>query len=33
MPLTATGKILKRELVRRVAEGRLRPVPVRFSPD
>jgi acyl-CoA synthetase len=30
MPLTASGKLLKRELVRRVAEGELRPVPVRF---
>jgi acyl-CoA synthetase len=32
MPLTATGKILKRELVRLVGEGRLHPTPVRFSP-
>ncbi len=30
MPLTATGKLLKRELVQRVAEGRVRPLPVRF---
>jgi acyl-CoA synthetase len=30
MPLTASGKLLKRELVRRVAEGQLQPVPVRF---
>jgi acyl-CoA synthetase len=30
MPLTASGKLLKRELVRRVAEGELWPVPVRF---
>ena len=30
MPLTPSGKLLKRELVRRVAEGQLRPVPVRF---
>jgi acyl-CoA synthetase len=30
MPLTASGKLLKRELVRRVAEGELQPVPVRF---
>ncbi|MBI3275295.1 MAG: 4Fe-4S dicluster domain-containing protein [Methylocystis sp.] len=30
MPLTASGKIVKRELVRWVAEGRVRPVPVRF---
>jgi len=30
MPLTASGKLLKRELVRQVAEGRLQPVPVRY---
>jgi acyl-CoA synthetase (AMP-forming)/AMP-acid ligase II len=30
MPVTASGKVLKRELVRRVAEGQLRPLPVRF---
>ena len=30
MPLTASGKLLKRELVRRVAEGQLQPLPVRF---
>ena len=30
MPVTATGKLLKRELVRRVAEGQLQPLPVRF---
>jgi acyl-CoA synthetase len=30
MPLTASGKLLKRELVQRVAEERLRPLPVRF---
>ena len=30
MPLTASGKLLKRELVRRVAEGELQPFPVRF---
>ena len=29
MPLTASGKLLKRELVQKVAEGRLRPLPVR----
>ena len=29
MPLTASGKIIKRELARWVAEGRVRPVPVR----
>jgi acyl-CoA synthetase len=32
MPLTASGKLLKRELVQRVAEGRVRPLPVRFRP-
>jgi acyl-CoA synthetase len=30
-PLTASGKILKRELARRVAAGELRPQPVRWS--
>jgi acyl-CoA synthetase len=30
MPLTASGKLLKRELARRVTEGQLRPVPVHF---
>ena len=30
MPLTASGKVLKRELVRSVEEGRLHPLPVRF---
>lgn len=30
MPLTASGKIIKRELVRWVAEGRARPLAVRF---
>ena len=30
MPLTASGKLLKRELVQRVAEGQLRPVPMRL---
>ena len=30
MPLTASGKIVKRELIKGVAEGRLRPLPVRF---
>jgi len=30
LPLTASGKVTKRELVRRVEEGTLRPVPVRF---
>jgi acyl-CoA synthetase len=32
MPLTASGKVIKRELVRRVEGGCVRPVPVRFSP-
>jgi acyl-CoA synthetase len=32
MPLTASGKLLKRELVRQVAEARLRPLPVRYRP-
>jgi acyl-CoA synthetase len=31
MPLTASGKIIKRELITAVAEGRLVPLPVRFS--
>ena len=30
VPLTASGKVLKRELVQKVAEGQLRPLPVRF---
>jgi len=30
MPLTASGKVLKRELVRSVEEGRLQPLPVRL---
>jgi acyl-CoA synthetase len=30
MPLTANGKVLKRELVQQVAEGQLRPLPVRY---
>jgi len=30
MPLTASGKLLKRELVQKVAEGQLRPLPVRY---
>jgi len=29
-PLTASGKILKRELVQWVASGRLQPEPVRY---
>jgi len=32
MPLTPSGKILKRDLVTGVAEGKLSPVPVRFKP-
>ena len=32
MPLTTGGKVIKRELVRRVEEDSLRPVPVRFRP-
>jgi len=32
MPLTASGKVRKGDLVRRVTEGSLRPVPVRFRP-
>ena len=31
MPLTASGKLLKRELVRQVAEGELQPIPVRLQ--
>ena len=31
MPLTASGKLLKRELVQKVAEGQLRPLPVRYQ--
>ena len=30
MPLTASGKIIKRELVHWVEEGRVQPLPVRF---
>ena len=30
MPLTASGKIIKQELIKGVAEGRLAPMPVRF---
>jgi acyl-CoA synthetase len=32
MPLTASGKVIKRELVRRVEDGSMRPLPVRFRP-
>jgi acyl-CoA synthetase len=32
LPLTASGKVIKRELVRRVEEGSLRPLPARFRP-
>ena len=31
MPLTASGKLLKRELVQKVAEDQLRPLPVRYQ--
>ena len=30
LPLTASGKILKRELVRAIVEGEVTPQPVRF---
>ena len=30
MPVTPSGKVIKRELVRSVEEGRLQPLPVRF---
>ena len=30
MPLTASGKVIKRELARWVEEGRIRPLPLRF---
>jgi acyl-CoA synthetase len=32
MPVTASGKVVKRELVHRVEKGSLRPLPVRFRP-
>ena len=32
MPLTASGKVRKGELVRLVGDGHLRPLPVRFRP-
>jgi len=32
IPLTASGKILKREIMSQVSEGKLAPVPVRFVP-
>ncbi len=32
IPLTASGKILKRDIASQVAEGKLTPVPVRFVP-
>src|SRR5215472_14261593 len=32
MPLTASGKVRKGDLVRRVKEGSLRPLPIRFRP-
>ena len=31
MPMTASGKIVKHELVRRVNEGLIRPRPMRFG--
>jgi acyl-CoA synthetase len=31
MPMTASGKILKRELVRAIEEGRLTPAPIRYK--
>ena len=31
MPLTASGKIVKRELMRLVTEGRVQPQPVRLK--
>jgi acyl-CoA synthetase len=31
MPLTTSGKIIKRELVRWVEDGRVRPLPVRLK--
>jgi acyl-CoA synthetase len=31
MPLTASGKVVKRELLRWVADGRVQPQPVRFG--
>jgi acyl-CoA synthetase len=32
MPLTASGKVLKRDLVAAIGDGRLRPLPVHFKP-
>jgi acyl-CoA synthetase (AMP-forming)/AMP-acid ligase II len=32
MPLTASGKVMKRELVRQISEGRAHPLPVRRRP-
>lgn len=32
LPLTASGKVLKRDLTRRVADGELTPTPCRFDP-
>jgi acyl-CoA synthetase len=31
VPLTASGKILKRDLMRWVEEGRVQPIPIRFA--
>jgi acyl-CoA synthetase len=32
IPLTASGKILKRDIVLQIAEGRVVPAPIRFIP-
>jgi len=32
IPLTSSGKVLKRELVARVQDGRAQPIPVRWRP-
>jgi acyl-CoA synthetase len=32
IPLTASGKILKRDLVTSIQEGRLTPTPIRWQP-
>jgi acyl-CoA synthetase len=31
VPLTASGKIIKRDLAASVANGKMRPIPVRFD--
>jgi acyl-CoA synthetase len=33
IPLTASGKILKRDLITMIQEGRLKPNPIRWQPD